>query len=137
MIETVHSQHHFGKAGTLQTLRKCFYLPKMSKDVELFCRNCLVCHRAKPTNSGKQPIREMKGNQGIPGYTEGIGVGTLPWSEDGYRHFLLMVDLFIRHIEVMPLRNQHAKTLWRHLSKGECTEDTESPAISSAIRDTT
>ena len=111
VIRRVHSQHHFGKAGTLQSVRKNFFWIKMAGDVGEFCRTCLTCNRSKPSNKGKEPIREMCGNEGIPGYAVGIDIGTLPWSEDDYRYFLLIVDLFSRHIEIAPLRDQRATTL--------------------------
>ena len=61
----------------------------MNRDVETFCRNCITCLRAKPTNRGKESIGQMRGNEGIPGHAVGIDIGTLPWSEEGYRYFLL------------------------------------------------
>ena len=75
-IMQVHCQHHFGRSGTLHSLRKNFFWPKMGKDV------------------------------------------TLPWSEDGHRYFLLMVDLFSRHIEIEPLKDQRAATLIRAFEHG-------------------
>ena len=48
----------------------------------------------------------------------GIDIGTLPWSEDGHRYFLLMVDLFTRYIEVQPLKDRHAKTLVEAFEQG-------------------
>ena len=118
VMGAVHAQHHFGLAGTLHSLRKSFFWVRMRRDVERFCRNCLTCHRSKPTNEGKEPIGVMLGNEGIPGYAVGIDVGTLPWSEDGYRYFLLMVDLFTRYIEIQPMKDQCARTLVEAFERG-------------------
>ena len=118
VIMQVHCQHHFGRSGTLHSLRKNFFWPKMGKDVENFCRRCLVCHRSKPSNRGRGPICKMDVNGDIPAYAVGIDVGTLPWSEDGHRYFLLMVDLFSRHIEIEPLKDQRAATLIRAFEHG-------------------
>ena len=60
----------------------------------------------------------MRGHQSIPGCAVGIDIGTLPWSEDGHRYFLLMVDLFTRYIEVQPLKDQHAKRLVKAFEQG-------------------
>ena len=117
VMRAVHAQHHFGVAGT-HSLRKSFFWVRMRRDVERFCRNCLTCHRSKPTNEGKEPIGVMLGNEGIPGHAVGIDVGTLPWSEDGYRYFLLMVDLFTRYIEIQPLKDQCARTLVEAFERG-------------------
>ena len=118
VIMQVHCQHHFGRSGTLHSLRKNFFWPKMGKDVENFCRRCLVCHRSKPSNRGREPICKMDVNGGRPAYAVGIDVGTLPWSEDGHSYFLLMVDLFSRHIEIEPLKDQRAATLIRAFEHG-------------------
>ena len=68
-----------------------------------------MCHRAKPTNYGKELIGRMRGHQGIPGYAVGIELGTLPWSKDGHRYFLLMLDLLTRYIEVLTLKDQQPR----------------------------
>ena len=63
----------------------------MTRDTRVYCRGCLTCHRAKPTNIGKEPVQEMDISKSIPGYAVGIDVGTLTWAEGGYRYFLLLV----------------------------------------------
>ena len=59
-LQLVHIQHHLGQAGTLQSLRKNLFWPKMARDAKEFCRGCLVCQEAKCKPSGREPIREMK-----------------------------------------------------------------------------
>ena len=86
----------------------------MARDVKTFCQGCLVCQRGKSKTAGRQPIRPMKIGEGIPGEAVAIDIGTLPWTDDehsGYRYFLLMVDLFTRYVEVLPLKDQEAGTL--------------------------
>ena len=41
-----------------------------------------------------------------PGAAAGVDIGTLLWTDGGSRYFLLMVDLYTRLIEVMPLHDQ-------------------------------
>ena len=118
VLEAVHAQHHLGTNGTLQSLRKSYFWIKMARDTRIFCRGCLTCQRAKPTNTGKEPIQEMKISNGTPGYAVGIDVGTLPWAEGGYRYFLLMVDLFTRYIELYPLTDQEARSLVKAFEQG-------------------
>ena len=98
VLERVHSQHHLGANGTLQSLRNSYFWIKMNRDTRMYCRGCLTCHRAKPMNKGREPVQEMDISKGIPGYAVGIDVGTLPWAEGGYRYCLLMVDLFHRNL---------------------------------------
>ena len=87
VMEQVHSQHHFGKAGTLQLLRKNFFWVGMDRDVEKSCPNCLVCHKSKPSNKGKEPIREMCGYEGIPGYAVASISGLFPGQKMGIATF--------------------------------------------------
>ena len=95
----------------------------MTRDTRVYCRGCLTCQRAKPTNIGKEPVQEMDISKSIPGYAVGIDVGTLPWAEGGYRYFLLMVDLFTRYVELCPLADQEASSLVKAFEQGY-TEDT-------------
>ena len=67
VLRLVHSQHHLGQAGTLQSLRKTFFWSRMVRDVKGFCRACVTCQRAKHKSSGREPMREMYIGQGIPG----------------------------------------------------------------------
>ena len=118
VLEAVHAQHHLGTSGTLQSLQKSYFLIKMARDTRIFCRGCLTCQRSKSTNTGREPIQEMRISNGTPGYAVGIDVGTLPWAEGGYRYFLLMVDLFTRYIELYPLADQEAGSLVKAFEQG-------------------
>ncbi len=40
-----------------------------------------------------------------------MDIATLPWSEDGYRYFLLVVDLFAKYVELMAMKDQTATTV--------------------------
>ena len=50
-----------------------------------------------------------------------MDIGTLPWSDDignGYRYFLLMVDLFTRYVELQPLKDQEASSILGAFEQG-------------------
>ena len=108
-LRLVHAQHHLGQAGTLNSLRRIFFWLRMARSVEAFCNGCVTCQKAKHKSSGRALMGEMKIGQGIPGEAMAMDIGTLPWTDypgEGYRYFLLMVDLFTRYVEVQPLRDQ-------------------------------
>ena len=48
----------------------------------------------------------MRMTKDHPGAAVGMDIGTLPWADGEYRYFLLIVDLFTRYIELVPLHNQ-------------------------------
>ena len=106
VLEKVHSQAHFGRAGTIQSLRRNYFWNKMARDAKIYCRQCVVCQRVKPSNSSGQPIESMKTLKDQPGSAVGMDFGTLPWADGEFRYFLLIVDLFTRMIELVPLHDQ-------------------------------
>ena len=64
---------------------------------------------------------ELGEEQGTPGEAIAMDIGTLPWSDDignGYRYFLLMVDLFTRHVELQPLKDQEASSILGAFEQG-------------------
>ena len=56
--------------------------------------------------------------QDHPGGAVGVDIGTLPWGDGEYRYFLLMVDLFTRLIEIMPLHDQTCESVIRAFEQG-------------------
>ena len=42
---------HFGQFKTAQYIRRYFWQPSMSHDIELYCKTCSICATAKDTNS--------------------------------------------------------------------------------------
>ena len=120
-LRLVHAQHHLGQAGTLNSLRRIFFWPQMARSVEAFCNGCVTCQKAKHKSSGRALMGEMKIGQGIPGEAMAMDIGTLPWTDypgEGYRYFLLMVDLFTRYVEVQPLRDQEASSILASFQQG-------------------
>ena len=120
-IEASHCQHHFGQAATLDSLRKHFFWPHMTREVKAFCRSCLACQRSKYDNSGREPMCPMRLGEGAPGEAVAMDIGTLPWTDsqgEGHRYFLLMVDLFSRYVELEPLKDQEASSLLRAFEQG-------------------
>ena len=118
-LRLVHAQHHLGQTGTLHSLRRSFFWSCMARSVEAWCNGCVTCLKAKHKSSGKAPMREMR--IGHPGEAMAMEIGTLPWTDypgEGYRYFLLMVDLFMRYVEVQPLRDQEANSILAAFQQG-------------------
>ena len=42
---------HFGQFKTAQYIRRCFWWPSMSHDIELYCKTCSICVTTKDANS--------------------------------------------------------------------------------------
>ena len=115
------SRSHFGQSGTLRTLKKNFFWPKMTRDVIKCCHDCIPCQRTKCKNSGREPLCAMSIGRDVPGEAVAMDVGTLPWSdnpEKGYRYVLLMVDLFTRYVELQPMRDQETDSILDAFKQG-------------------
>ena len=131
-IEASHAQHHLGQAGTLRTLRRNFFWPRMGRDVRVHCQGCIVCQRAKRKVTAQEPMYPMSIGKGTPGEAVAMDIGTLPWSDDpdqGYRYVLLMVDLFTRNVELQPLKDQETETLLTAFQQGWVYRGHGMPAI--------
>ena len=57
------------------------------------------------------PVYEFQLEKHSPGSIVAMDDGTIPWSDGEYGYFLLMVDLFTRHVELAPMRDQTAATV--------------------------
>ena len=82
---------------------------------------CLACQKGKRKTEAREPIRAMEIGECMTGEAVGMDVGTLPWTDEercGYRYFLLMVDLFTRYVEVVPLKDQEAGSLLEAFEQG-------------------
>ena len=78
-------------------------------------------NEAQVQRESSDPMEQMTIGCGIPGEAVAMDVGVLPWTDDplnGYRYFLLMVDLFTWYVEVHPLRDQEADTLLNAFQQG-------------------
>ena len=67
-----------------------------------------------PTAGSNQCAPWCSGRKGIPGEAVAMDIGVLPWTDssgDGYRYFLLIVDLFTRYVELHPLKDQETGSI--------------------------
>ena len=118
ILSEVHTAGHFGKARTLQLLKRSFFWKGMARSVNVFCNDCITCQRAKPSNSPRQPM-EVFDTSGIgPGDLIAMDIATLPWSDENYRYFLCIVDVFTRYIEAIPLKHQKACSIVKEFENG-------------------
>ena len=118
VVEEVHRAGHFGQARTSQMIRRTYFWIGMTRDIKEYCRDCLTCHRGKPSNTPKEPVGTFNTSGIGPGDLIAMDVATLPWSDDTYRYFLCMVDVFTRYIEAVPLKDQKAESLVREFENG-------------------
>ena len=80
----------------------------MAADVSRWCRECMLCQKAKITTQPAAPIQPIP----VPGrrftHLHVDLVGPLTASADGHKHVMTMIDRSTRWVEVVPLTSTTA-----------------------------
>ena len=87
----------------------------MSKDVQLYCTNCTVCHKAKPPLPPRAPL--VNTPIGKPWQMLAIDILVVPVSPNNNRYLLVIIDYFTKWAEAVPLPDQNAKSITKAVIK--------------------
>ena len=117
ILSLVHNDAHPGTKKTIARVSSQFYWRGIPRDVQRYCKRCLVCQRNKPKNQIKEPLEPIEIAEG-PRHAIAFDVATLPWSSDSHRYFLLMTDLFAKYVEIYPMADQTAESICKGLLHG-------------------
>ena len=111
----VPSAGHQGAEKTLARLRQEVFWVNMARDVEEYCRNCVVCQRTKLL----MPVRAPMQNVPIGRTWQMIAVDVLevPLSSNSNRYLLVVQDYFTKWAEAIPMVDQTAATITNALVK--------------------
>ena len=114
-LHNAPSAGHFGYRKTLLRVRRRFYWPGMSREIEEWCRRCERCASRK--TNGQKPRAPLQVSQ--PSYPmERIALdilGPLPMTARSNRYVLLIGDYYTKWVEAVAIPNQEAKTVARVL----------------------
>lgn len=111
LTKEYHSQGHFGVEKTLAALKRDFYWVGMENIVKEICSRCEVCARQK--RSYQSQVKMQTPNYGAKGSRQAVAmdIATMPWSADGHRYLLVVVDLFAKFVELIPMADQTATSV--------------------------
>ena len=111
IIEKAHAIRHFETEKTEKLVTRNYFWLGMKKDINAHCECCKVCAKAKPNLRSKIPLVIIEQPAHSAGDNVAIDLARLPWSSDGYRYFLLVVNEFTKFVEIIPMRDQSAESV--------------------------
>ena len=90
----------------------------MFLDVQNFCKCCEICLRNKRSYDRKEPLKPINMPFNFPRALIAMDIAYLPWTSNGYRYVLIIVDLFSKFMEAIPMKNQESATIAEALQYG-------------------
>lgn len=117
-LKALHQElGHPGQGKMIAAARHRYWWPNQHRDVVNFGNNCSHCASFKsPSAAAKAPLQNM--TAGFPNEIVGIDlIGPLPITESGNRYILVMVDLFTKWCEAVPLAETDAVTVGHAILK--------------------
>ncbi|CAG2249684.1 Retrovirus-related Pol polyprotein from transposon 17.6 [Mytilus edulis] len=102
---------HLGRDKTLQSVKRRFFWPGMSKDIASWCKECDQCARGKPgPGLGRAPLQQSA--VGSPFDRIGVDImGPCPVTKDGNEYIIVLSDYFTKWVEAFSVVNHTALTV--------------------------
>ena len=106
-----HSLPTAGHGGVKVTLNRCqnfAYWPDMRKDVENYCKSCLVCTKLKRLEDAPAPLRRYPDVERPFQRIHMDLIGPMGKSDNGYMYCLVVIDVLTRYLVAEPLKSKTA-----------------------------
>ena len=122
--EVMHSHHaldsagHMGFVSTLTNIKKTYYWPKMSTEVQLYCQTCQTCflHNQKYQRKPKAPLKQFPAFR--PGDSIAIDiVGPLTRQKTKFKWILTIVDRYTKFCEAAAMKTAESTEIARSLKE--------------------
>ena len=118
VFDHIHRATHSGVMRTYEDVKLRFFWRGMFLDVQNFCKCCEICLRNKRSYNRKEPLKPIKMPFNFPRALIAMDIAYLPWTSNGYRYVLIIVDLFSKFMEAIPMKNQESATIAEALQYG-------------------
>ena len=93
---------HFGQFKTAQYIRRYFWWPSMSHDIELYCKTCSICVITKDTNSKPTGLLHSLPIPDRPWQLIGMDfMGPLP-NLNNFNYLLVIIDQLTSQVHLVP-----------------------------------
>uniref|UniRef100_A0A803JEM1 Gypsy retrotransposon integrase-like protein 1 n=1 Tax=Xenopus tropicalis TaxID=8364 RepID=A0A803JEM1_XENTR len=111
---------HIGQQRLYEVLQDKFYWKKMKDTVEQVVSSCLICAQVNPCPKGqKVPLQHLAPADGPWSALQIDYIGPLQSGRYGLKYALVVVDIFSKWVEVIPVKRDDAlttaKVLWEHI----------------------
>lgn len=106
---------HLGIEKTYSRLKRQYKWPGMKKDIAEYVNSCIECNKRKPYGATKAPLISIATS---PRIWERIAmdiVGQISECESGYKYILVVSDYATRYVITIPMADQRAETVAKHL----------------------
>lgn len=122
VVSQLHSVSHVGVDKTYSLVKNRFYWYGMYNYVKNFTSTCDTCQQVKPPSKApRAPLLPIAPDEHLRMRAVAIDIATLAKTDDGYRYFLLIGDMFSKYIEAVPMKDQTADTVVKAFWKGWIT----------------
>ena len=112
------SLNHPGLARTLAAVAQHYAWSGMQLYNADYCAHCNICLESKADNHKRDELQPYQLEDLEPRNVITFDVATLPWSSKSYRYFLVIVDLFTKYLEAIPMKDQTADTIKQAIMDG-------------------
>lgn len=111
---------HIGQQRLLDVLKDKFYWETMEDTVQQVVQSCLICAQINPRSKGQKPPIQRIAPANGPWSTLQIDfIGPLTPGKNGLKYALVVVDVFSKWVECIPVRRDDshstAEALWNHI----------------------
>ena len=122
VVTQLHSVSHACIDKTYALVKERFYWYGMYNYVKNVVQACQTCTQVKPSvKSPKAPLVPIAPDDDLPMRAVAIDIATLPKTDDGYRYFLLIGDMFSKYLEAVPIKDQTADSVVKAVWQGWVT----------------
>jgi len=102
LIDEYHSEH-WGRDTTIKTIRRLYWWPTMSTDIQHHLRSCAQCQVHDPGGStAKSPLRNLEAIQPFEVVEMDVVGPIYPVSSKGSKYVISATDVFTRWCETSP-----------------------------------
>lgn len=106
---------HLGVEKTYSRLKRQYKWPSMKKDITECVTSCLECNKRKSYGSTKVPLMSISTPARIWERIAMDIVGPISECEQGYKYILVVSDNATRYVITIPMADQTAETVAKHL----------------------